>query len=321
MVEKIKYPSINAKLKGMYSKILSKEDLEELQKQKTIKDAIIFLNSKTKKLEDISINAKRIELESKLDNLIIEDIKKIYRVLDKKSRVVLDAYILKYKLKILRVIWKDISIGKQVSNALEFVNWSELFYDIKGIENVANEEEFLEKIKDQKLKEIFKNNSNLFELESMISKYYFENLYNISKIQSKTLNNIVSYEIDLINVLAVYRCKKYYGFYDDKFFINYGKYFKKNKILDISKAEAIQDAKDLLKNAKYKELIEISLGENRTQFIYKKFKQCFRQKQFDIATVIAYLYIKEVEQAQVVTIIEEIRYGLQNGYSSLSSTL
>ena len=77
MLEKITYPNINAKLKGMYAKTLSQEDLEDLLKQKTIKDAIIILKSKLKPLEDLKINATRIELESELDNLIISDIENI----------------------------------------------------------------------------------------------------------------------------------------------------------------------------------------------------------------------------------------------------
>ena len=74
-------PSINAKLKAMYSKKLKKEDLEDLMKQNHIKDAIILLKSKIDNLEDLSNEAKRLELENALDNIIIMDIKKINQYL------------------------------------------------------------------------------------------------------------------------------------------------------------------------------------------------------------------------------------------------
>lgn len=310
MLEKISYPNINAKLKGMHSKILEKEELEDLLKQNTIKDAIISLKSKLSSLDDLNIDAKRIELESGLDDLIIEDINKIYRILDKKTKIVFDAYILKYKIKILKIVWKDLVIGRQIGNIQEFRNWIMLFKDLQGIENVKNQEEFLYKIKDKNLQQIFSNSQDLFELESLLSKYYFENLYLKASGQSNSLKNIISDQIDMINIFSIYRCKKYYGFYEKKYFINYGNVLKKSKIEEIESLESIQDIKQILKNAKYKEIVDASINEDNKKYIYKKYKKCFRDKQFDVSIIIAYLYFKEIEQSNIVTIIEGIRYKM-----------
>ena len=82
----------------MYAKTLTKEDIEDLLKQNTRKDAIIILKSKMPPLDDLNVDAKRIELESKLDRVIVNDINKIYRYLDSKTKKVFDSYILKYKI-------------------------------------------------------------------------------------------------------------------------------------------------------------------------------------------------------------------------------
>ena len=64
-------PSLNSKLKVMYSEKLKKDDLEDLIKQNTIKDALIILKSKIPSLEDLPNNASRNELENSLDNILI----------------------------------------------------------------------------------------------------------------------------------------------------------------------------------------------------------------------------------------------------------
>lgn len=52
-----------------------------------------------------------------------------------------------------------------------------------NISNVKTKEEFLENIKNEKIKNIFKNSMDTFELESRLYKFYLENLY--QKIKGK----------------------------------------------------------------------------------------------------------------------------------------
>ena len=69
-------PSLNAKLKAMYSQKLKYTDLEDLTKQTSISEAIILLKSKLHNLDKLSNTARRIELENSLDTIIINDMKK-----------------------------------------------------------------------------------------------------------------------------------------------------------------------------------------------------------------------------------------------------
>jgi vacuolar-type H+-ATPase subunit C/Vma6 len=114
--EKVMYPSLNAKMKGMYAKTLSKDDLEDLMKQNRIKDAIVVLKSKLEALEDLDVEARRIEIEAKLDDIILDDIEKIYRHLDNETKEIFDAYILKFKLKTLRIIWRELQANNEPSS-------------------------------------------------------------------------------------------------------------------------------------------------------------------------------------------------------------
>ena len=310
MLEKIKYPNINAKLKGMYAKTLTKEDIEDLLKQNTRKDAIIILKSKMPPLDDLNVDAKRIELESKLDRVIVNDINKIYRYLDSKTKKVFDSYILKYKIRILKIIWKDLNVGKREQEIEEFKTWKIIFKDLENFINVKDAEEFLKNIEEEELKNIFENNKNTFELDNMLTKYYFEKFYLIAKESSKKLKNIISAQIDLINISSIYRCKKYYGFYDKKYFINYGKKIKIKTIQDVENIQSLQDERYILENKKNKEIVESSIYDNSKKYIYEKYKKVFIQDQYDISSIIAYFYMKEIEKSNIIAIIEGIRYKL-----------
>ena len=306
MLENIKYSNLNAKLKGMYSKSLKKEDFEDLLKQNTIKDAIIILKSKIKTLENLNIDAKRIEIESKLDNIIINDIQKIQKYLEGATKEVFDAYILKYKIKILKIIWKDM----KMQNIQEESKWFEIFKDMKNISKVKTEDEFLENIKDEKIKNIFERSMDTFELESMLYKFYLENLYQTVKGKSKSLENEISTEIDFINILSIYRCKKYYGFYDKDYFINYGKIVKKEMISKIESANSIRDIEEKLKETKYAKIVKEDIEKDFRIYMYKRYKKYFRENTFDVSLIISYFYLQEMEQSNIIGIIEGIRYRL-----------
>ena len=310
MLEKINYPNLNAKLKGMYAKGLSLENIEDLLKQNRIKDAIIVLKSKLKPLESLADTAKRIEIEAKLDDIIINDINKIYRYLDKKTKSIFDAYILIYKLKVLKLIWKDMQIDNKVENLNYQDNWIAFFKDINGISKAQNQEEFLNYIKDIKLRKIFEESENLFELESNLTKYYLENIFKKVKGKSKALEDIISTEIDFINILSIYRSKKYYDGYNEKYFINYGKLIKRANVKLIEDINEIQDVNVILKNNQYDKIMQNDFEHNYKMYMYKKYKKCFREKTFDVSFIISYFYLQKVEQDNIISIIEGIRYRL-----------
>ena len=99
MLNNFKFANINAKVKGMYSNFLNKNDYEELEKQETIKEALIILKSKLNNIDNIDDNSTREEIERQLYLILVLDIQKIYPLLNKKGKEMLDIYIDKFRLK------------------------------------------------------------------------------------------------------------------------------------------------------------------------------------------------------------------------------
>ena len=82
-ISAIKYPSINAKLKGMYAKRLKDDDLQDLAKQNNLKSAVAILKNKSSSLNVLSEDADREQIEKVLNGEIIYDIEKINNTLNK----------------------------------------------------------------------------------------------------------------------------------------------------------------------------------------------------------------------------------------------
>ena len=213
----VKYPNINAKLKGMYAKRITKSDLEDLLKQSNLKNAVLLLRSKCEIFKEVDENIDRLEIESLLEENQIEDILKILKLLKEKDKELFQIFLLQYEIKCVKSIFRKLFSNDKTDDIIvqNVKRWTvTLFEDIKGIETVQNFEQFFSAIKRMKYNKALikykeKDNINVFEVENEMDKLYFESLYDRVKTKAN-LKKIVGSEIDLLNVLWIFRVKKYY---------------------------------------------------------------------------------------------------------------
>ena len=219
----VKYPNVNAKLRGMHAKRISKTDLEDLIKQNNLKNAVLLLKEKSDIFKKADENIDRLEIESLLEEDQINDIVKIRKLLSKNDLELFEMFLLKYEIKCIKSIFRKLFSDDKTNDIIiqNVKRWTiTLFEDIKGIETVQNFYEFFEAIKRMKYNKILKKyqeqeNINVFEVENEIDKLYFETLYDTVKTQTN-LRKIIGSEIDLLNVLWIFRMKKYYNFEEEK---------------------------------------------------------------------------------------------------------
>ena len=196
-----KFANINAKVKGMYAKVLKQSDYDELCKQKTIKEALILLKQKLDELQDIGDNARRREIEKQLEKGLANDIQKIYRLLDKENRQLLTIYLQKQEIQELKeklvLLQNDenayiaIQADKQQTAVEKFMlEWIDTpYYPIL--------QKYLE---DGKIEEL-----SIFKLENELDKFYFTNLYEeVKKRKNQPLldlirkaNRFIKYFVDI----------------------------------------------------------------------------------------------------------------------------
>lgn len=134
-VSNLRYANINAKLKGMYAKGLSKKDIYDLAKQNDFNSAVYFLKTELEVLKNINENSSRIKIEQELDKIIINDIFKIERILNQKEKEIFDIYISKYEINCIKEVLKNLTNSVNMKKKLESLEiWtSNIFKYLDGI--------------------------------------------------------------------------------------------------------------------------------------------------------------------------------------------
>ena len=320
-ISAIKYPSINAKLKGMYAKRLKNDDLQDLAKQNNLKSAVAILKNKSSSLKVLSEDADREEIEKVLNGEIIYDIEKIVKYLDKNDTQIFNLLISKYEIRCIKRAIKLLYSKNEYDENIKIVT-NTIFTDLKGLESIKSIDEFLKIINNKKYKKILKKyfenkdtEYSIFEIENELDKMYLKSIYN-SAGNNKNLKKMIGAKIDFTNILWIYRMKKYYNFSEDKIEksiidINYA--LKKNQILLLVKAKNIEELNEILKKTVYSNIATDDIYElecNMKKYLHGLYIKNFKSNLLSINCIYSYLNLVELENKDIISIIEAVRYGI-----------
>lgn len=320
-ISAIKYPSINAKLKGMYAKRLKNDDLQDLAKQNNLKSAVAILKNKSSSLNVLSEDADREQIEKVLNGEIIYDIEKIVKYLDKNDTQIFNLLISKYEIRCIKRAIKLLYSKNEYDENIKI--WTNtIFTDLKGLENIKSIDEFFKIINNTKYKKILKKyfvnkdtEYSIFEIENELDKMYLKSIYN-SAGNNKNLKKMIGAKIDFTNILWIYRMKKYYNFSEDKIEksiidINYA--LKKNQILLLVKAKNIEELNEILKKTVYSNIATDDIYElecNMKKYLHGLYIKNFKSNLLSINCIYSYLNLVELENKDIISIIEAVRYGI-----------
>lgn len=320
-ISAIKYPSINAKLKGMYAKRLKNDDLQDLAKQNNLKSAVAILKNKSSSLNVLSEDADREQIEKVLNGEIIYDIEKIVEYLDKNDTQIFNLLISKYEIRCIKRAIKLLYSKNEYDENIKI--WTNtIFTDLKGLESIKRIDEFLKIINNTKYKKILKKyfvnkdtEYSIFEIENELDKMYLKSIYN-SAGNNKNLKKMIGAKIDFTNILWIYRMKKYYNFSEDKIEksiidINYA--LKRNQILSLVKAKNIEELNEILKKTVYSNIATDDIYElecNMKKYLHGLYIKNFKSNLLSINCIYSYLNLVELENKDIISIIEAVRYGI-----------
>lgn len=320
-VSAIKYPSINAKLKGMYAKRLKDDDLQDLAKQNNLKSAVAILKNKSSSLKVLSEDADREQIEKVLNGEIIYDIEKIVKYLDKNDTQIFNLLISKYEIRCIKKAIKLLYSKNEYDENIKI--WTNtIFTDLKGLESIKSIDEFIKIINNTKYKKILKKyfenkdtEYSIFDIENELDKMYLKSIYN-SAGNNKNLKKMIGAKIDFTNISWIYRMKKYYNFSEDKIEksiidINYA--LKKNQILSLVKAKNIEELNEILKKTVYSNIATDDIYElecNMKKYLHGLYIKNFKSNLLSINCIYSYLNLVELENKDIISIIEAVRYGI-----------
>ncbi len=329
----ISYSGINTKIRAMHSRLITKEDYQQLANLETTADFIAFLKHHPgysdifKKYDEHELH--RFDAERIFIYAFYNDYAKIYRFSNQDGRRDLELFFLRHEVTLLK---NCIHLIYNEESSYDLSLFQEFFERHSGISISAlvsskSMEEYIRQLKDTEFYPLFvklQNDAvtNPFDYEMQLDIYYFKRMWKIKgKLVSgntlKAVTRRLGTEIDILNIMWMYRAKVMYDISPAELLsyiipVNYK--LSKEHLLKLIKSASLEEYIAILRTTYYKELVS-SLTEGTIEFTYQRiidkiYKENKAKYPASMSAVNDYLHKKETEIAKLTTVLECIRYKL-----------
>jgi V/A-type H+-transporting ATPase subunit C len=329
----MEYAALNTKIHAMHSRFLSYQDFEKLSGTKNVTEAgrqIKALPGYANVMQGLEGDRlKRARIEQSLSLSMFGDYLRLHRfVTDYKFCKFLEAYFMDNEINIIKIIM-GLVLGERTGAFLpeEFPSGkiSANMPDLSKLINSKTMAGFLENLNGtsyyKPLMRIYNRDTTIFQLEMQLDLFYYMNLWDKRKIftgrERKAIEHIIGTQIDLRNIMWVYRFKRYYSFTPESVYaflipINYR--LKAQDLVNLVTQKGL-DNQDVLNSvlvSRYKNIFKeaASLESGYYQKMSSVFSKTFKETGSGIIFAMQYLFLKKLEIDNITNIIESVRYGL-----------
>ena len=334
MGELMKYSAIATKIRAMESRLLKPEDYRHLAGMESVPQAVTYL----KKIPTYAAllgsrdetQLHRGDIERLLVGTLYYDFLFFYRFCDRSQKSVLKLYFTKFEIAVLkRAFRRAFNHGDRTAEEREFREFIQHFtvISLSRLADAVTVEEILEVLKDTPYYRILKNlenaeRLNLFDYEMTLDLYYFSLIWKqkdklLKGKDRDLLTRSLGSKIDLLNMMWIYRAKKYYQLSEASTFallipINYR--LHDSDIRAMVTAADEQELKEAIGRTYYgKRFLELDgekLESIYDQVIRKIYGEEKRSNPYSMAVITGYIFEKEKELEKLITVLEGVRYGL-----------
>ena len=337
MLSVFKYSGIVAKVRTMMGKMLTMNEYKELIQKKTVQDVAYYLKNNTyykAVLDEINENSiHRGQLEQMLKKSLIESYIKLFKFLKGDVKTFLKLVFLKHEIEELKMIVRILDTEHNIQfalNSLVFLRKNSDI-DIQKLSEAKNIQQLVENLNGSVYYKILSpfvvdsKHLDLFSIEMTLDMYFFSLVWKqkeklLSGEDQKIITQSLGSEIDVLNILWIHRCKKYYNTPNEiiySYIIPYRYRLTKSQIVKMVEAKTVDELEQIIGTTHYSQVF----GQNRglllehgfNLYIYKLYKRILRHNHFSIAFIMAFIHLKELEIRNLISIIEGIRYGLEAG--------
>ena len=330
----LEYSATSAKTRAMFSKLLTNDDYLYLLSRKTVRDVVEYLKKNTaynKVLLNINENnVHRNELEMVFKESIYDDFNKILRFLSDDSLKFIKASFLRHELEDIKVLLREIYTGRDnefIIDSLVFlkkhskIDYKKLF-NSKSLNDLIGNLKGTEYYKALSYFSRREEGQNLFDMEMSLDINYFMLIIKLKeKLLSGKDNKLISMslgmEIDIMNIMFIYRSKKLFNLSKEITLNNVIPFWfrlKKEQLVGLAECNDIQEFKEYVERTPYSKIFranEEHLWEiNSINYLYKFYKSLLRKGQFTLGAIMGYMHLKDIDVRNIITIIEGVRYSL-----------
>jgi len=329
-----KYSSVTAKVRVMFGRMLDAGDYRELTAKKSVTDIAVYLKQNPfygPILEQVNESTiRRVELEKILRRSLIQDYIKLLKFIKGDVRTFLRLAILRYEIENVKMLLRVLSTENNIHIAMDSLMFLKKYdtVDLDKLSASRNIPEFIQNLKGSVYYKVLSpfaegnQRLNLFSAEMSLDLYFFTLVWKqkdkLLKGQDRdvVLKSLGS-EIDILNLMWIYRSKKYYNISREilySFLIPYRHRLSRAQLKSMVEAKDFDELERLVKNTKYASVFkkgnEYLLDINITDYLYRLYKINLRNNYFSLSPILAYIHLKEIEIQNIISIIEGVRYGL-----------
>lgn len=328
------YNALAAKARAMYGKLLKKEDYNELMRQKSVGDVVSYLKNNTyyhELLSDVNeSDVHRAQLERILKRSLMNDYRKLFCFTNGNVKDFLKVIYLKHETESLKRLLRALETKGTTTVAEDSLcflkNYDPL--NIARLSTAQNIKELISELNGTAYYDVLrpflneKDGHNLFRIEMSLDMYYINMVFSkkkklLSGLDAEVVARSFGSEIDAINLLWIYRGKLIYDI-DRNIILSYlipHRYkISKDLIYELVDVKDKNEFLQIVTQTKYSGLF--MSDDSRfydlkfSEYMYKLHLRMLRKYGFSISSAISYLYLKEIEISNIVSIIEGIKYGL-----------
>ena len=334
----VEYSAVAAKLKAMHSRFLTSSDYEEMLGKKSVNDICGYLKS-TPGYSDVlsDVNERNIHrgaMEILLEQDIMDEYVRLYNFVDHDKRELMSFWFMRYEVEFLkreiRYIYTHEERSSDEINQGRFDAFFETHTKINHevMRNARSISDCIDACKDTPYADPLRRAESLvadfFSMGMVLDSYYYSEFWraigkNLKGEQAELFKKLVGSKIDMLNLMWIYRGKKYFRFQNEIIFtyllpVRYR--LTEDIIRQLVNADSIERFIDIVNSStSYGELFENydkgRFPEENYRYIYNKLsKSIFVNHSESMVAIYAYLNLKEVELNNITTITEGIRYSL-----------
>ncbi len=329
-----KHAAINAKLKAMSSRFLSKEDYLNLLNETSIKGCAQYLKNNTDYSEvlfDENVSGiRRGTLEGRIKESIVRSIDKIMYYYNGDNKEFIKTFYAKYEIEDLKDLARDVYNVESIRDYESHVfigKYSKADPDkVMSSKSVKDIIIALEgTVFDKYTKPLIDNNrkENLFRFEMTLDLAYYsilqEKQSKLSQKDQKAVKHIYGIIGDVLNMQWLYRGKKFYNI-EPMLLLSYtiNLYhtlsFKRIKSLCYanSVSDFIKEAKETDYDFLFKddESTDIFMDRRIYRYLYYKLQSIDSKTNMNIVNTVIFILLLEFETKDIISIIEIVRYGM-----------
>jgi len=333
MNSSLSYSGINTKVKAMRTKLISRDDLQKISNIETVADFIAYLKKHPgyhdffQKYDEREVH--RGEAERIFINGLYLDYTKIYRFANDVQRKDLELIFFRYEVNVLKAC---IRLIKNNDSAFDLSLFHPFFtkhsqIDVNKLSASRSMDEYINNLKGTQYYNLLSKMSSKpglssFDYEMALDVYYFTKSWSLKdKILSgnnkKAFTLRLGTEIDLLNIMWIYRSKKMYDMGSSDIFTYLIPINFKLTIEQLSKLVAsmtLDEFMNHLVTTKYKDFAKYlrdgTMEHEYDRIINKIYLYNMTRYPASMTVVNYYLFRKDKEIGLLTSALECIRYGL-----------